>query len=133
MTGVETDAVRVKLPGLDPVPPAVRIVMGPVTFPAGTVAVTTVPEVTLNAAGTPLNATPTVVFRLMPEIVTSVPAGPLAGLKEMIDGGVFTAWKIFGASKMPAPASRSPAPGLVISTAPPRSAAPTWAGVSVGR
>lgn len=59
----------------------------PVCAPVGTVAVTCWSEFTVNWAGTLLpKPTPCVCVRLFPVMVTTVPTGPLGGLKLTIDG-----------------------------------------------
>lgn len=66
-----------KLPVLQPVPPAVVIEIGPAVAPLGTVAVTSLSEFTVKeVAATPSKATPVVCLRLTPVIFTSVPTGP---------------------------------------------------------
>jgi len=44
----------------------------------------------VNAAETPLKATAVTVAKLDPCTVTTVPAGPLGGANDAIDGGVST-------------------------------------------
>lgn len=60
--------------------------MGPVAAPKGTVVVT-VPELfTVNVASAPLNETAVTPVKFVPVIVTDVPTGPLAGVKEDMAG-----------------------------------------------
>jgi len=83
LKGAET---TVKLAALVAVPSKVVTVMGPVAPRAGTV-VLTVPELlTVNVAATPPNETAVAPVKLVPVIVTPVPAGPLAGAKEVMAG-----------------------------------------------
>jgi DNA-binding transcriptional regulator YdaS (Cro superfamily) len=71
-----------KLVALVAVPPGVVTRSGPVVTPAGAVACITVSEVTVKVAAlTPLNVTAVAPVKLVPLIVTTVPAGPLAGVK----------------------------------------------------
>ena len=58
----------------------------PVTAPVGTVAVTWVSEWTVNVASFPSNVTLVGCVKLTPVIVTTVPTGPLGGLKLLICG-----------------------------------------------
>ena len=68
------------------VPSSVVTVMGPLGAPTGT-AVVTVPELlTVNVAGCPLNETAVAPVKFVPVIVTPVPAGPVAGAKELMAG-----------------------------------------------
>lgn len=76
-----------KVVGLDAVPPGVVITIFPVFAPVGTVAVTLVSEFTVKlVAFTPPNVTDFVCVRLTPEMVTTVPTGPLGGLKVLTFG-----------------------------------------------
>jgi hypothetical protein len=64
-------------------------VIGPLVAPVGTVAFNCVAVAVETAAVVPLNLTVSlaaVVLKLVPVIVTSVPAGPLPGLKLVIVG-----------------------------------------------
>ena len=54
---------------------------------AGTFAVIAVAEFTVKLPLTPLNVTAVVPVKLVPLIVTLVPAGPLVGVKVVIVGG----------------------------------------------
>ncbi|GAA4362042.1 hypothetical protein GCM10023185_29610 [Hymenobacter saemangeumensis] len=57
----------------------------PVVAPLGTVTVSSVAELTVNTgAFTPLMATEVVPVRLVPVTVTTVPTGPLTGVKPMM-------------------------------------------------
>ena len=78
--------VTVKLPRLWSLPLGLDTDTFPVVAPAGTVAVICTPLFTLNAAATPLNRTESTVEKLLPEIVTDVPTGPLLGLKSVMFG-----------------------------------------------
>lgn len=78
--------VTVKLPVLVAVPSSVVTVMGPLGAPTGT-AVVTVPELlTVKLAGCPLNETAVAPLKFVPVIVTTVPAAPMTGAKELIPG-----------------------------------------------
>ena len=80
-------SVTVKLDVLVTVPPAVVIAIGPVFASSGTVAVTLVLESTVKlVAATPSKVTLVVPVRLTPVMVTSVPTGPLVGVKLVICG-----------------------------------------------
>ena len=54
--------------------------------PAGTVAVIVVAEINVNAAETAPKCTAVALLKLVPVMVTSVPAGPLAGLTAVTTG-----------------------------------------------
>ncbi len=76
-----------KLVALDAVPPGVVITIFPVFAPVGTVAVTCVSEFTVKlVAATPPKVTFVACVRLTPVIVTTVPTGPLGGLKVLSCG-----------------------------------------------
>ena len=60
--------------------------MGPVTTLAGAVAVIWVAEFTVKGAATPPNATCEVPTKLLPLMMTTVPAGPRPGVKAAISG-----------------------------------------------
>jgi hypothetical protein len=62
----------------------------PVIAPAGTVAVRLVSESTVKLAPAPPKATRVAPVKKNPVTVTSVPTGPLVGLKEVITGGAIT-------------------------------------------
>ena len=80
-------AVSVKTVGLVAVPPGVATVILPVDAPVGTVAVTEVADTAANVtAALPLNLTPVAPVRFVPTIVTFVPTGPEAGVKDVIVG-----------------------------------------------
>ena len=67
------------------VPPGVVTAIFAVTAPVGTVAVIFVSETTVNVATTVPNFTAVAAFKAVPLIVTSVPTGPLGGVKlEMV-------------------------------------------------
>jgi hypothetical protein len=83
--GSEHHGVTVKTPLLDTDPPAVVIAMCPVFAPVGTVAVTSVAELSKKLAFTPPKVT-FVASRLTPVIVTDVPATPVVGMKLVIWG-----------------------------------------------
>jgi hypothetical protein len=75
------------------VPPGVltEIVTGPAFRPfAGTVAVICVGETTVKIAFLPSNITTVAPVKFVPSIVTTVPLGPLTGLKPVIVGGGIT-------------------------------------------
>src|SRR6476469_4182382 len=59
-------------------------VIGPVLAPAGTVVLIWVGEATVKVALVPLKATAVAPVRLVPVIVTAVPAAPVVGLKLVI-------------------------------------------------
>lgn len=60
--------------------------MGPVIAPTGTVAVTVPELLTVKAAAFPLNETVVAPVKLVPLIVTLVPAAPRLGAKEVMAG-----------------------------------------------
>jgi len=78
--------VTVKLAALVADPLGVVTETAPDFVPPGTVAVTCVSLTTVNAAALPLNATDVVAPRFVPLIVTSVPTGPLVGVKPVMVG-----------------------------------------------
>src|SRR6202007_233906 len=80
--------MTVKLLALVAVPPGVVTLMVPVVAPDGTVAVIAVAEFTVKLALVPLNRTAVAPVKLVPLMVTLVPAGPLAGVKLVTVGGV---------------------------------------------
>src|SRR6476646_7391674 len=59
--------------------PGVVTVMGPVVAPAGTVVVIVPGGSSVNPAATPLNETAVAPVKVVPVIVTTVPAGPKVG------------------------------------------------------
>jgi hypothetical protein len=80
-------AVTVKLPALVAVPAAVVTVSFPVVAPVGTIAWIAVADVTAKfVALTPLNFTAVAPVKFKPLIVTTVPTGPMAGVKLVILG-----------------------------------------------
>jgi len=84
-------AETLKLALLVEVPPGVVTPIGPVVAPAGTVAVICVPEFTVKTALAPLKVTAVAPVKLVPVIVTTVPAGPPVGVKLVMAGaGVVT-------------------------------------------
>src|SRR5207244_2226465 len=78
--------VTVKLVPLVAVPPGVVTRIGPVVAPAGTSARIEVAESTMKPALTVLKVTAVAPVKLVPVIVTIVPAGPLVGEKLVIVG-----------------------------------------------
>jgi hypothetical protein len=81
----------VKLDELVPVPLGVVTLILPVSAPAGTVAVILVAESTEKlVAVTPPNFTEVAPVKAVPLMVTTVPTGPLAGVKDVIVGAVVT-------------------------------------------
>src|SRR5438067_6000250 len=87
VTAVVVDAPKIKLVALVAVPSGVVTVMGPVVAPVGTVAVIEVSETTVKlVAATPLNSMPVAPAKVVPVIVTTFPARPLAGVKEVMAG-----------------------------------------------
>jgi hypothetical protein len=79
----------VKLVALTPVPTGVVTEIRPVTAPAGTVAVIDVAEAVWKvAAAVPPKATDVAPVKLVPEMVTTVPSGPEAGVNEAMPGSV---------------------------------------------
>ena len=60
--------------------------IGPVVALEGTVAVICMPELTVNDASDPLNQTVDAELKLVPLMVTVVPAAPFVGVKLMIPG-----------------------------------------------
>jgi hypothetical protein len=82
-------------------PPELVTVILPVAAPTGTVAVIEVGETIEKLALTPLKRTAVTRAKLMPEIVTFVPIGPLIGEKLVMTGG--TALTAESALTIPAP------------------------------
>src|SRR5581483_806901 len=81
--------VTAKLEPLSAVPPGVVTLMGPVVAFGGTVAVICVVELKVKEALRPLKVTAEAESKLVPVMMTFVPAAPLAGEKpRMIGGGV---------------------------------------------
>ena len=79
----------VKLVRLDPVPPGVVTLIGPVVAVAGTVTVIWVAEFTVNVvAATLLNVTEVAPVKFVPVSVTDVPASPDVGVNDVIVGQV---------------------------------------------
>lgn len=76
--------VTVKFVVLATTPPAVVIVIGPVTAAAGTTATICVDVSLVIVPATPPNLTDTAPARLVPVIVTLVPVGPLSGEKPLL-------------------------------------------------
>jgi hypothetical protein len=68
------------------VPSSVVTVIGPVGAPEGTVAVIVPELLTVNVAALPLNETAVAPVKVVPLIVTPVPAGPEVGAKEVMAG-----------------------------------------------
>jgi hypothetical protein len=84
--GVGVGLVIEKLLELVVVPPGVVTLIVPLEAPLGTVAVTWLDELTANDAVVPLNVTAMAPVKPEPLIVTVVPALPLPGENEVIDG-----------------------------------------------
>src|SRR5438270_204054 len=83
------EAAGVKVMAFVPLPPVVVTEVGPVVAPAGTTAVIWVALLIVNeAAGVPLNDTPLVPMKLVPVMVTLVPAPPLDGVKPVMVGAL---------------------------------------------
>jgi hypothetical protein len=80
----------VKFVVLVAVPSGVVTPMSPVVALGGTVAISWVAEVTLNVALTPLNVMAIAPVKFAPVIVTSVPTGPLVGVKVEMVGAART-------------------------------------------
>jgi hypothetical protein len=80
-----TVTVKIEAP-VSTVPPGVVTAIGPLVAPEGTVAVICVSELTVYDAAVPLKVTDVAPVRALPVIVTDVPAGPLVGEKELIEG-----------------------------------------------
>ena len=80
--------VTVNDAALVPVPPDVITEIFPVVAPAGTTAFSDVAETDVTEPETvPLNFTHVMFVRFVPVIVTTVPAGPVIGVKDVIVGG----------------------------------------------
>jgi len=82
--------VTLNLTGLVAVPAAVVTVIKPVVAPAGTATRICVSVLTVGAAAIPLKLTNVAFARPLPEIVTVVPVGPMAGEMPEIVGGWIT-------------------------------------------
>src|SRR4051794_18674013 len=87
---VGAGTVTVNDPALVAVPCGVTTAILPVVAPAGTVALTEVAETGVMVAALPLNVMDVAPDRFAPEMVTTVPTGPLAGVKLLMLGGVVT-------------------------------------------
>ncbi len=88
MAGAEREELKVKAPVLVAVPPGVATVSGPVA-PLPTVAVSEVALTTVkDAAAVPPKATAVAPVKLVPVIVTTVPALPLFGVNDVMVGMV---------------------------------------------
>src|SRR5688572_13244259 len=81
------EVVTVKSLPLVAVPAAVVTRILPVLAPAGTVAWIWVPDTTVWDAAVRLNVTALTPTKLLPVMVTTVPAGPLAGVNDPMVGG----------------------------------------------
>ena len=81
-------------------PATVVTVIAPVVAPAGTAAIICSGETTVKDAATPLNCTSVAPVKLAPLMVTSVPTGPLPGLKLLMRGA---AVKLATLADVPAP------------------------------
>jgi hypothetical protein len=81
----------VKLGTLVAVPPGAVTLSRPVDAPAGTVARMAVADVTVNAAGVPLNMTAVAPVKFIPLIVMLSPTVPLVGVKPVIVGATVKA------------------------------------------
>jgi hypothetical protein len=82
-------AAMVKLLGLVPVPPCVTTWIGPVIANDGTEAMIVVSEITLKLAlgwSWPLKTTAVTPIKFEPEIVTTLPIGPLTGENPLTTG-----------------------------------------------
>ena len=94
LSEVITGAVTVKLPGLLPIPPEVVMLNGPVWAPAGTTspvscvpaAFTPKPLLLTTLPVLPLKVTLVAPVRLVPSTVSTVPMGPLVGVKLVMTG-----------------------------------------------
>ena len=83
--------MTVKLPALVPVPTELVTLIVPVVAPAGTTAVSWVPESTVNVVAlVPLKATDVAPVKLVPFTVTVLPTFPPFGENEVIVGAVKT-------------------------------------------
>lgn len=88
-TIVGAHCVTVKFVALVPVPLGPVTAILPVVAPVGTTAVMRVAELTVNDdAATPLKVTPVAPVKPVPVRVTLLPTHPLAGVKEVIAGGL---------------------------------------------
>jgi hypothetical protein len=92
-----------KFVALNEVPAAFVTLIGPVVVPAPTVAVIFVFELTVKVeAGVPLNATAVVPVNALPVMVTTVPAMPTVGVKEVITGPPASTVKFDELERLPA-------------------------------
>ncbi len=107
------------------VPEPLVTLIGPVVAPAGTVAVSCESLTKLNVAEVPLNVTDVVPVKFTPLMVTRVPAPPLVGVNDVMDGGLETmvTVKLAGVSRL---LSAVP-PGVVTVTSPVLALLPTVA------
>jgi len=81
-----TLGATVNVPLLVPVPDAVVTLILPVVAPDGTDVAIWVAEVTVKVALVPLKVTAVAPVKFEPVIVTDVPAAPLVGVNEVIEG-----------------------------------------------
>ena len=87
--------------------PGVVTEIGPVVAPTGTVAVIEVAETTLNVtAVVPLNFTGVAPVKLVPVIVTTVPTGPVVGVKDVRVGAPTGGWRADVAALVAMPTRR---------------------------
>ncbi len=91
--------ITVKMPVLVAVPFAVTTRTGPGVAPAGTIAVISVEDTTVNTAAVPLNVTAFTLMKFVPMIVTEVPTGPEVGENEAMVGVVTV--KMLGLEAVP--------------------------------
>jgi len=80
----------VKVDGLVATPPGVVTETNPVVAAAGTIAVIANAVSPVIVAAAPLNVTDVAPLRFVPEIVTAVPVGPVAGARPVIVGARMT-------------------------------------------
>ncbi|HYZ14633.1 MAG TPA: hypothetical protein VFA08_13655 [Actinomycetota bacterium] len=107
-------AAIVKLVRLDPVPPGVVTLIGPLVAVVGTVAVICVAEFTVNVvAATLLNVTEVAPVKFVPVMVTDVPTGPDVGVNDVIVGQVVLATVKVGPESVPSAFVTSTAPVVV--------------------
>jgi hypothetical protein len=88
---IEGGFTTAKLLALVAVPAGVLTLIGPLAAPGGTVACIAVLDVILKLAATPLKVTAVAPVKLVPLMVTVVPAGPEPGEKLVMAGGLTTA------------------------------------------
>jgi hypothetical protein len=93
--------VTVKLAALVAVPAGVVTLTVPDVAPVGTVAWIEAVDATVNVTASPLIFTAVAPVKFVPVIATTVPAGPLAGVKPVIVGALWVTVKLLALVAVP--------------------------------